>query len=256
MEIAIITGASSGLGAAFAGNSELKQFDEVWLVARRLDRLEALATQNSKFVPIKLDLSRTEEITSLEAKIKETGASVKLLVNCAGMGKRGTLEENSCEEVCETLELNCTGLAALTSKCLPYMKAGSGIINVSSSAAFLPQPGFNVYAASKSFVLNFSRALSYEVKARGINVTCVCSGPINTEFLSKALNDPNAKFTGIRALCVADPVKLSVKALEANRCGRKVLVYGFMQKLLHVASKLVPTDVILFFETSVFKVNG
>ncbi|MCQ2534968.1 MAG: SDR family NAD(P)-dependent oxidoreductase [Clostridia bacterium] len=256
MDIAIITGSSSGLGRSYAKNLDLSQYDKVWLVARRREVLEEIASIDSKYEAVVLDIGNSEEVIAFENKIKESGVRIKLLINCAGMGKRGTLEGNEVKDTKATLDLNCTGLALMTRICIPYMMEGGGIINVSSSAAFLPQPGFNVYAASKSFVLNLSRALSYELKAKKINVTCVCSGPIATEFLKKALNDPNAEFTGIRAMCVADPDKLSVASIKANKRGRKVLVYGFMQKLLHVASKLVPTDLILWLETSVFKVNG
>lgn len=256
MNIAIITGSSSGLGRAFAKNINLDEFDKVWLVARRREVLEELAGTNPKYEAVVLDIGCSEDVITFEEKLKANKAEVKLLVNCAGMGKRGTLEGNSIEDTRATLNLNCTGLALMTRVVIPYMPDGGGIINVSSSAAFLPQPGFNVYAASKSFVLNLSRALSYELKSRKIKVTCVCSGPIATEFLKKALDDPKAEFTGIRAMCVADPDKLSVASIKANRKGRRVLVYGFMQKLLHVASKLVPTDFILWLETSVFKVNG
>ncbi|MCQ2483582.1 MAG: SDR family NAD(P)-dependent oxidoreductase [Clostridia bacterium] len=256
MNIAIVTGASSGLGAAFADEMNTALYDEVWLVARREERLKEFAERDSRCVPVVLDLCSEADINKLTSLLNTKGAEISLLINCAGMGKRGDFEGNTARDISATMDLNCRSLALVTHACLPYMKENSGIINISSSAAFLPQPGFNIYAASKSFVLNFSRALAYELKSRKINVTCVCPGPINTEFLGKALGNPDAQFTGIRALCVADPHKLAAKSLKCNRNGRKLLVYGFMQKLLHFASKLVPTDVILFFETSVFKING
>lgn len=256
MNIAIITGASSGLGEAFAKHINIDSYDEIWLIARSKDKLQSFASQNPKYKAVVLDISKSEDVINFGESLKSKDVKIKLLINCAGMGKRGTLEENSVEDIAQTLELNCVGLSLMTKVCLPYLDVGSGVINVSSSAAFLPQPGFNVYAASKSFVLSLSHALVYELKNRKVKVTTVCSGPIATGFLSKALNDPNAQFTGIRALCVADPDKLAIKSLKSNSHGRKVLVYGFMQKLLHVASIIVPDDLILWLETSVFKVNG
>jgi hypothetical protein len=134
----------------------------------------------------------------------------------------------------------------------PYMKTGgnghSKIINIASSAGFLPQPGFACYAASKSFVISFSRAMSCELKPMGIDVMAVCPGPVATDFQRRATEGKEAEFTGWRKNFVIDPVRLSRKSLKASAKGRKMLVYPFSQKLLHLASKIVPVSWILAFE--------
>lgn len=267
MNIAIITGASSGIGEAFLRELIKERsaygsvpFDEIWIIARRKEKLEKLRDEldAKRIVPLVIDLSEPSSLVKLETMLLEKDPTVGLLINCAGMGKRGVVEDKSVTDLEDTIDINCTCLTKVTRICMPYMinkssaitkKNGPRIINIASSAAFLPQPGFATYAASKAYVLNFSRALAYELKQYNIMVTTVAPGPVKTEFLSKATDNKESEFTGIRALCVADPTKLAIASIKASRHGRKVLVYGFMQKLLHVASKIVPTDLILWIET-------
>jgi hypothetical protein len=128
------------------------------------------------------------------------------------------------------------------------------IINIASSAGFLPQPGFAAYAASKAFVISFSRALYYELIDHNIVVTTVCPGPVKTDFQRKATGGAQTDFTGVRKHVVADPVKLVKAAIKASRSGKQILVYGFSQKALHVASKLIPTSWILFIEKKLMPV--
>lgn len=267
MNIAIVTGASSGIGEAYV--RELMReggvwsdiaLDEIWVIARREDKLLKLREElGERIIPLVIDLGDTESVNKLSAKLEVVKPHVELLINCAGMGKRGVVADKPVKDLTDTIDINCICLTKISRMCIPYLaktstsatssgKWAGRIINIASSAAFLPQPGFATYAASKSYVTNFSRALAYEVKQHGIAVTTVCPGPVKTEFLSKATNGKESDFSGIRALCVADPYKLAVASLKASKRGRKMLVYGFMQKLLHVASKLVPTDWILGIE--------
>lgn len=267
MNIAIITGASSGIGEAFLRELIKERsaygsvpFDEIWIIARRKEKLEKLRDEldSKRIIPLVIDLAEPSSLVKLEDMLEEKDPTVGLLINCAGMGKRGVVEDKTVKDLEDTIDINCTCLTKVTRICMPYMinkassftkKNGPRIINIASSAAFLPQPGFATYAASKSYVLNFSRALAYELKQYNIMVTTVAPGPVKTEFLSKATDNKESEFTGIRAMCVADPTKLAIASIKASRRGRKVLVYGFMQKLLHVASKIVPTDLILWIET-------
>ena len=122
------------------------------------------------------------------------------------------------------------------------------VINIASSAGFLPQPDFAVYAATKSYVISFSRAIAEELKDKGIAVTCICPGPVDTDFIKASKNDPNATFTGIKGKFVTSVDKLIPASLKAAKKGRTMYVHGFSQKLLHVASKILPTSWILFFE--------
>lgn len=262
MKIAIITGASSGIGESFLKIVAKEDYDQVWIIARRKDRLEALASQfgNDKIIPVVADLLDKDSVKIIEDKLAAENPTVELLLNCAGMGKRGTVEATSLKDLDNTVELNCNALTNITKACLPYMivegrtfKTGPRILNIASSAAFLPQPGFAVYAASKAYVTNFSRALQFELRKYNIGVTTVCPGPVKTEFLKKATDNKAGDFTGIRALCAADPDKLAASSLKACKRGRGLYVYKVSQKALHVASKIVPTAWILWVEKVTMK---
>lgn len=262
MRIAIITGASSGIGESFLNVVTKEDYDRIWIVARRADRLEALAGKfgKEKVIPVVADLLDKDSIKTISDKLEAEKPTVELLINCAGMGKRGTVEGNTLKDLDNMVELNCNALTTVTKICLPYMivqgrtfKTGPRILNISSSAAFLPQPGFSVYAASKAYVESFSRALQFEVRKYNIGVTTVCPGPVKTEFLKKATDNKAGEFTGIRALCAADPDKLAAASYKACKKGRGLYVYKVSQKALHVASKLIPTAWILWVEKVTMK---
>ena len=264
--IAIVTGASSGIGLSFLkliieerGVYGGVPFDEIWAIARRADKLNEIIDSlgDDRVIPVCCDLTDPENLEELADMLDTEKPQVGLLVNCAGIGFRSTVEEQSVKEIEDTLAINCTALSKLTRICLPYMvekgkflsKAnGPRVINVASSAGFLPQPGFAAYAASKSYVISFSRALAFELLDYGICVTTVCPGPVKTEFQSKATGGAETDFTGFRQYIVADPDKLAAASLKASRSGRRLLVYGFAQKALHLASKIVPKDLILYIE--------
>lgn len=255
MSIAIITGASSGIGEAFVREVAKLDYDEIWVLARRVERLSSLRDElGSKIVPTKIDLLDRNSITQFEQKLTADKPEIGLLINCAGMGKRAEVSEQTRAQIEETIELNCTALSSMTRICIPFLKERTParkarIINIASSAGFLPQPGFAIYAASKSYVISFSRGLGYELKKEGITVTAVCPGPVNSEFLEKSTDGKETKFGGIRGICAVKAEDLAKAALKAAMRGKKLFVYGFMQKCLHVASKLLPTDVILWLET-------
>ncbi len=245
--IAIITGASSGIGKAFV-KALLEAPDcpeRIWITARRLDRLEQMSSLSDKIIPIKADLLTHEGIEVIKSKLASEKPEVALLVNSAGMGRRGNIADRASSEIEDAVNLNCISLSVLSREVLPYMSSGSRIINIASTAAFLPQPGFTVYAASKSYVISFTRAFAQELKGTGIKVTAVCPGPVNTEFNSLATDGASSEFTGFRKLVAADADKLAAASLKASRRGRVMFVYGFFQKALHVASKLIPVGLFL-----------
>ena len=250
-DIAIVTGASSGIGKAYV--RELSQdkngYEQIWVVARREDKLLELKSslEDARIVPVVLDLNTPSFADEIEKKLREDEYNVKLLINCAGLGKRALVEDQSVQALGATLDVNCRALTLLARICIPYMHKGSGMINVASSAAFLPQPGFSVYAASKSYVTSFSRALAVELQPSGIVVTAVCPGPVDTEFQANATDGKASEFTGFRKYIVADPVKLAAASLKAHRSGRNLYVYGISQKMLHLASKIVPISLMLKF---------
>jgi len=255
--IAIITGSSSGIGKAFVellakDNGEFFKFpfDEIWAVARREDALNELAesVQGIKIVPVVADLSDDSGIQVIEDKLKSEEPKVGLLINSAGMGIKGKVMDKSDRVLDDTISINCSALSRMMRITVPYMKSDGvkpGIINIASSAGFLPQPGFAAYAASKSYVISFSRAMSYELKSLGISVTAVCPGPVRTDFQRRATEGREADFNDWRKNFVIDPVKLARVSLKASVKGKRMLVYPFSQKMLHLASKILPVSWIL-----------
>lgn len=218
---------------------------QVWIVARRLDRLEELAKLSDRLVPVKADLLKDEGIDVIKDKLNSEKPEVTLLINCAGMGKKGDIADRSSSDISDAITLNCTALSVLTREVIPFMPPKSHIINVGSSAAYLPQPHFTVYAASKSYVVSFSRALARELKKKPIYVTVVCPGPVETEFNKLATDGASAEFTGFRKLVAADADKLAAASLKASRRKCVMYVYGLPNKALHVAAKLMPVGLYL-----------
>lgn len=188
--IAIITGASSGLGKEYVrqiSNNE-KNIDEIWIIARRADRLHELtSTISTPLKAIPLDLTKINSFDELNSILQNENPNIRILVNAAGMGKIGLVKDMPLEQVNNMIDLNCRALADMTTICLPYCSKGSQIIEVASIAGFQPMPGLDVYAATKSFVQSYSKALHYELKKEGIHVTAVCPYWIkDTEFISIA----------------------------------------------------------------------
>ena len=187
--IALVTGASSGLGREFARLLAKKSgVDEVWLVARRRERLEALSRELALPARIlALDLTQGESLTQIAALLQESGVTVAYLVNAAGFGRIGMAEDIGPGVTGRMVDLNCRAAAELTELVLPYMTKGSHVIEIASCAAFQPIPYLAAYAASKAFLLSYSRALAAEVSSRGISVTAVCPYWIrDTEFIHVA----------------------------------------------------------------------
>lgn len=195
MKIAVVTGASSGIGREFVYAIDKEAIDEIWVIARRKDRLEELKDKCSHPVrPIALDLSRDESIGEYRKLLEMEKPEIHLLVNAAGFGVFGPFAESDLEKLLESAKLNALSLTAMCHVCLPYMKAGDSIINMGSNSAWQPVPYQAIYGASKSYVLNFSRALGRELKARGIHVMCVCPGWIKTEFQQVAGHDKYIRY--------------------------------------------------------------
>ena len=232
MNIVVITGASSGMGREFAMQLDrgLHSVDEFWLIARRGSRLKEIASSMQHTVKIlPLDLTNEADMTVLTESLAEEKPVVRMLINCAGYGMMGDFTAVPIKEQTGEVDLNCRALLEVTYGCLPYMRAKSRIIQLASSAAFLPQPGFSVYAATKSFVLSFSKALRAELKERQIYVTAVCPGPVKTNFEEVA----NVKFQ-IKSLSAEKVVKYTIKKQKKNKT---VIVPGAMIKCGHFLSK-------------------
>lgn len=247
MNIAIITGASSGMGKEFARQLAgcLSKTDEIWLLARRRDALKALAHEltkedihgrSIKVRTIEIDITDEGKLARFAEVLMIRNAGISVLVNCAGTGIYGSFEKQSRDEVTQTVRLNALALTQMTKLCLPYMRKGSKIIQLSSGAAFLPQPDFAVYAASKAYVYSFSRALRKELKKKGVSVTVVCPGPVKTPFLDHAYGR-YGKMNILKKMTMAKPEEVVKKALKDCKGQKAVSIYGLPMKLLFGATK-------------------
>jgi len=238
VNIAIVSGGSRGIGYAICRELDKIGLDELWLISRTEPNKADFKTKTKHFP---LDISTPSFTETVKAALSEGEYTVKYLVCSAGVGYMGKVEDLSEESIEKMIALNCTALSILTRACIPYIKEGGKIIEIASGAGFLPQPGFSVYAATKSYVISFSRALQRELKPKKINVTCVCPGPVDTEFF-KELDPPEYK-----KKYVISAEKVAKKALLASEKRKVICSPSFSIKLVHLVSKLLPTSFILKF---------
>lgn len=247
MKIAVITGASSGLGAQFALgiDKSRSEIEEIWLVARRKDRLESLSEKlNKKTRILALDITDNEGLKEYTASLKETGAEVSLLINNAGFGKLGSFDELSAEDNGGMVRLNCEALTVFTTLTLPFMKEGGEIINSCSIASFAPNTRMAVYSSTKAYVMSLSRALREELKPRKINVLAACPGPMDTEFLSLAGIEKGSSHT-FDTLPRVNPKVMAEKSLAASKRKRAVYTNRVFFKFYRVLAKLLPHSLVM-----------
>lgn len=252
MRIALITGASSGLGAEFARQIDEKEkgFDEIWLIARREDRLKELAIRlHHPARPVPMDLTVEKNFAVLTDLLHEADAEVGVLVNAAGFGKIGTYETVNREESLRMIDLNCKAAVGVTMVCLPFMQKGDRILEICSTAAFQPFQHLNVYAASKSFLYNYSRALRTELIPRRINVTAVCPYWVkDTEFIGKARDNVNHTDTkkDINHFPLASKTKSVVSiSLGVSRAYLPVVTPGIVCTVHRIFAKIIPRELMM-----------
>ena len=243
MNIAIVTGASSGMGRDFVSAVDQEyNLDEIWVIARREDRLKALeGTVKAKIRPLVLDLSLNSSIDTIGALLEKERPSVKILVNAAGYGVFGAFTDNTLEETTGIIDLNDKSLVAVTYTVLPYKKENSAIINLGSNSSWQPVPYMAVYGASKAFVLSFSRALSMELRNRSIKVLAVCPGWIKTEFFDRAVHDDTIKYYD-RFYESKDVVARAMKDL---RKGKLASILGLPVRMQVRLVKFLPVKLIM-----------
>ena len=247
MQTAIITGASSGLGTEFVRQlqAQFPEIDSYWLIARRADRLQALADAlpDIQVKPISLDLTDAAALETYRALLEREKPQVALLIGCAGCGILGDFAESRLPEQLRMIDLNIRALTGVTYLTLPYMPQGGRIINISSIASFVPNARMTVYSASKAYVSFLSRGLYEELKPRGISVTAVCPGPMETEFLSVGRISGNSKTFDRLPYC--DPKKVVKGALAASKARRAVYTPRGFYKFYRVLSGLVPHAILV-----------
>ncbi len=246
MKIAIVTGASSGMGREFVKQlSAYVQVDEIWAIARREDALKQLAAEVTTPVrPISLDLCNSESFNTLKNLLAEEAPQITLLVNAAGFGKFGDYADIPMEDDLRMIDLNCKALVAVTRLCLPYMGKGSHVLQLDSLSAFQPVPYITTYGATKAFVLSYTRALSRELKHRGIRMMAMNPGWVKTEFFNHALQTNGSKVQYYNHLYeAADVVATGLKDLYKTK--KDYSVHGFPIRMQVRLVKLLPHSIVM-----------
>ena len=240
-KIAIITGASGGIGREFVKKLLEEEVDAIWAVARNREKLVALQKEmGRKIVVIPKDLTKSEELYSIGEILYKEKTVVAYLINNAGVAKMGSYKEFTVEEIENTIKINCSAMAVLCTMCIPYMQKGSRILNISSASAFQPQPYLNLYGATKVFERNYSRALNAELKGSGITVTAVCPGWVDTELLMRKVNGKTVKFPGM-----VSAARVVETALKDAKRGKDMSVCSLYVKYEHVIAKLFPQRAVM-----------
>jgi len=237
MKIAVITGASAGIGREFVRAVDQQQrFDEIWVIARRADRLARLGEECANPIrPLALDLSDDKSIEEYARLLAEEKPEISLLVNAAGCGVFGPFAQADLSSVLQSARLNALALTAMCRVSLPFMGKGDSIINLGSNSAWQPVPYQAVYGASKSYVLNFSRALWRELRPKGIHVMCVCPGWIKTEFQQHAHHDDYIRYVDrwygpeeVAAQALKDLKKKKMVSILGHPVRRQVRLVKFL----------------------------
>ena len=246
MKIAIVTGASSGMGREFV--LQLPKYitvDEIWVVARRESALESLKAESKVAIrPVPLDLCKEESFSAFAALLQEHAPDVKLLVNAAGFGKFGDFDNIPMDDDLRMIDLNCRALVAMTRIVLPYMSQGSHVLQLDSLSAFQPVPYITTYAATKAFVLSYSRALNRELKSRGIRIMAMNPGWVKTEFFNHAIPTNESRIQYFNHLFEASDV-VATGLHDLYKTKKDVSVHGFQIKAQVLLVKCLPHSIVM-----------
>ena len=246
MNIIIITGASSGMGVEFALQLDnvFHNIDEIWMIARRKEGMLEVA-QYLEHTTRVLDMDVTDEkqMERFKKLLADEKPVIRMLVNCAGYGIMGEFSASNISEELGMIDVNCRALTQMTYLCIPYMRKNSRIIQLASSAAFLPQPNFAVYAATKSYVYSFSRALNQELRSKGIYVTAVCPGPVDTPFFDIA--EKTGSTLAVKKLTIVRADHVVERAIADSYHRHEKSVYSAWIRSFDIAAKVLPHRVVL-----------
>lgn len=244
MSVAIITGASGGIGSEFARQiSRLDGIDELWLIARSVDKMETIGRElGLKTRVIGADLTTPEGIEAVRAALIAERPRVRFLVNASGFGNYGAFDEISEEEVVKMIDLNVKAPVLITHMTVPYMERGGRIIELGSGSCFTPLPYFNIYSSSKVFVLHYTKSLNHELKKYGVRATCFCPGWVDTDFLGKSLANGNTHPAKMKPLLKCEDVVR--RCIKASQKGRVMCVTNWYTKLQHLMFKLLPDSLL------------
>ncbi len=246
MNIAILTGATGGLGGEYLNLLKKENLDSIWIIGRRRERLEALSESDERIVPLVFDLTEKGSFKTICELLEKEKPNVRYLINNAGFGTLGNFDSVSPAKLSECACLNAVGVVEMCALCLPYMEKGAGIINVSSISSFAPNPRLAVYSATKAFVKNLSLSLREELKVRGINVLSLCPGPMKTEFLSIAgIERGESKM--FDTLPKTLPRKAAEGSMRALKKGKATYTPRLLFKVYRVLSAIVPHPLLVKF---------
>ena len=245
--IAVITGASSGMGKQFAETISKygRKLDEVWVISRRKDRLEALQLPYP-VRPIALDLTDRNSFKVYAQLLDQEKPEVALLINASGFGKFKATLDCSLDTNLNMVDLNCQSILAMCQLTVPYMKNGSSIVNIASVAAFQPIPYINVYAATKAFVMYYGRALNRELKSRGISVMTVCPFWTKTEFFDHAIEDKENAVVK-KYVAMYTPEQIVNLAWKDLKKGKEISQYGFISRFQTFLAKILPHSFVMSY---------
>ena len=247
MNIAIVTGASSGMGREFVLQlSQYVQVDEIWVIARRVSALEALKQECTTPVrPIALDLLENSSFETFASLLEAEKPNIRLLVNAAGFGKFGAYHKVSIEDDCRMIDLNCKALLVMTRLCIPYMQPGSHILQLASNSSWQPVPYITTYGATKAFVLSYCRAMNRELKSKGIRMMSMNPGWVKTEFFNHAFqtNDDN-EVQYMDRLYEADEV-VATGLHDLYKAKKDYSIHGFPVRMQVRLIKLLPHSLVM-----------
>lgn len=243
--IAIVTGASSGLGREFVKLlRKEKSLDEIWAIAREEKKLQKLQKKFGEKVKIfAIDLSNLDSIIEFGKMVIRKKPNIRYLVNNAGYAKFCSYSDLTVRETINMVDVNCSAPIAMTLVSLPYMKKGSHILNISSQASFQPLPYLNVYSSTKAFLRNYTRALNVELKRKGVSATAVCPGWMSTRLYERAKIGAQKTVNNFSGM--VSPDKVAKKALQDARSSKDMSVYGGYTKASHLAAKVLPQKIMM-----------
>lgn len=238
--IAIVTGASSGLGKEFVKLlSAKKGLDEIWIISRNEEKLKKIQKRyGEKIVVYPMDLSSLENIKTFGENPSLKNCNIRYLINNAGFAKFCSYDDISIDESINMIDLNISGVVAMGLVCIPHMKKGSHILNIASQASFQPLPYQNIYSFTKAFVRNYTRALNVELREKGITATAVCPGWMKTGLYDRGIIDAKKATTNFTNMVTPDVV--AKKALADAEYGKDMSVYSSYVKTCHTIAKLLP----------------
>lgn len=221
------------------------ELDEIWIIARRSDRLNEIKKEfGDKIRPIAMDITDSAAVEAYRSALEAGGANVKLLINNAGFGKLGNFDELAVKDNAGMVRLNCEALTVISSVTLSFMENGAEIINTCSIASFAPNARMAVYCSTKAYVMSLSRCMRSELRSREINVLAVCPGPMDTEFLALADIAPGASRT-FDTLPRVKPSEVAEKSLKASAKGKSVYTNSLFYKFYRLLAKLLPHSLVM-----------